>query len=185
MRYLENENRERDIEMNKFVTSLNITAASVVDFRNVMQVTGEFTFNGRLRADQRARFTAYSTDKGSCKVTEVNFTVEVVKAKHTQWRSMKACAQRDHIDDEVSRWVSELRRNGHSIFSSTGEQNENESENVLENESEKELDAAILRNAEFSDHKVLPVFNLNEVVAATAVKDSKDPLEIPNFLKRS
>ena len=154
--------------MNKFVTALIITDEVTVDFRNVVQVTGEFTFDGRMRADQRARFTVWITDA----VAEVEFTVEVVKAKHTQWRSMKDCAQRDQIHDEVGRWVMSETETPVSV----GEQNENESENVLENESEKELDAAILRNTEFS---------LNQVVAATAVKDSKDPLEIPNFLKRS
>jgi hypothetical protein len=161
--------------MNKFLTSLNITDSkvSVKDVAGVTQtkteVTGEFTFDGRLRSGQHARFAATITEGKDWQDFEVGFTVMVVKAKHTQWRAMKACTQHDQIKFEVARRVKfELKENT--------QENEPDEESFPEFDVETERALALEAFAEV---------NLNEVVASAAVMDSKDPLEIPNFLKRS
>jgi hypothetical protein len=82
---------------------------------------------------------------------------------------MKACTQHDQIKFEVARRVKfELKENT--------QENEPDEESFPEFDVETERALALEAFAEV---------NLNEVVASAAVMDSKDPLEIPNFLKRS
>ena len=89
---------------------------------------------------------------------------------------MKACAQKDAISKEILGYVH--RENLREAI------REDEKENESENVSEKEY--GVDRERELADRERFPITaELNDMVAAAAVKDSNDKLEIPSFLKRS
>jgi len=171
----------------EFVTSINVTDVRTPRDGDVDQVSttvrGQFMFDGRIRSDQVGRFVTKVAPGELTTHIETNFTVKVVKAKHMQWREMKSCPQKDAIQSELTALAME-HLSGEVDWRMPGEQNENTSENTQENgpEYDVETERAL---AEADQPKAAVEVNLNEVVAAAAVKDSNDLLEIPNFLKRS
>jgi hypothetical protein len=100
--------REREIMKNaEFVTSVQFTDTDSKTVEDLTVVQGHFVFDGRIRSDQAGRFTTY-VNKGELTThIETNFTVKVVKAKHTQWRDMKACPQKSRIESELTALVQE------------------------------------------------------------------------------
>ena len=178
-----------------YVTSVKITDVHVPredDTHPITSVRGYFEFDGRIRSGQKGRFWTKIVPGELVTRTETNFTVEVVKAKHIQWREMKQCEQKDSIQMELTAHVmNHLSVN--DIPNLKGEQNENVLENVSENalenvvgceddelpEYDVETERALALEQATSD------VDLNDMVAKAAVKDSNDLLEIPSFLKRS
>lgn len=55
-------------------------------------ITGEFQFDGRIKPNQRARFTRQDP-------TTITFEVMVMKTTGPVWRAMKPCMQRTYIED--------------------------------------------------------------------------------------
>ena len=186
-----------------YVTDVKITDVHLPrdgDVHPMTSVRGYFEFDGRIRSGQKGRFWTKIVPGDLVTRTETNFTVKVIKTKHTQWREMKSCEQKSSIQMELTAHVmNHLER----------EQNEN----VLENDSENEfgvdrerelaveaalengltgrikdpdaLAAAMLESGEVEVLTVESAVDLNDMVAKAAVKDSDDLLEIPSFLKRS
>jgi hypothetical protein len=178
--------REREIMKNtEFVTSLRVTD---VDVHNESlgdestHVRGHFGFDGRIRSDQTGRFVTHIVPGELTTHLETNFTVKVVKAKHVQWREMKSCPQKARIQSELTARVMEHLK---------GEQNENDLENTSETGPivptvyPEEFDVETERALALEEAANTVPSDLNAVVAAAAVEDSNDLLEIPNFLKRS
>jgi len=120
--------REREIMKNaEFVTSIRVTDVRFPRDGDVDQVSttvrGQFMFDGRIRSDQAGRFVTVVAPGELTTHIETNFTVKVIKAKHTQWRDMKSCPQKGKIQSELTARVMEHL---------AGEQNENTSENTQE-----------------------------------------------------
>lgn len=195
----------------EFVTSINVTDVQKTDlggdrgFGSV--VRGQFTFDGRIRSDQVGRFNTIVAPGEHAQHVETVFTVKVVKAKHIQWRDMKACPQKSRIESELTA-LSMEHLSGEVDWAVPENDSENESENTQENKKENESfpgddteydveTERALALEEFANtipSKYVDSFaegeaDLNKAVAQAAAwsphKDSKDPLEIPNFLKRS
>ena len=181
-----------------YITEFKILERSEYDEGAIyVRTYGRFKFDGRLRKDQVATFTAFM---GRADYEDnVNFKVVVNKKSGLVRREMKACAQKDAIKAELLGYVH--RENLRAAIRE--DEKENESENVSENEIEnpgavaeygvdveRELagDAVAVVRESFSetDRERFPITaELNDMVAAAAVKDSSDKLEIPSFLKRS
>ena len=141
---------------------------------NIVRTYGRIKFDGRLRKDQVATFTAF-TGRDDYE-DKANFKVVVEKKSGIVRREMKACAQKDAISKEILGYVH--RENLREAI------REDEKENESENVSEKEY--GVDRERELADWERFPITaELNDMVAAAAVKDSNDKLEIPSFLKRS
>lgn len=183
--------------MSNFITEFKILERSEYDEGAIyVRTYGRFKFDGRLRKDQVATFTAF-TGRDDYQ-DNVVFKVVVNKKSGLVRREMKACAQKDAINAELLGYVH--RENLRAAIRE--DEKENESENVSENEVmvvkesfnavaeygvdvERELagDDAV---AVVPDRERFPITaELNDMVAAAAVKDSSDKLEIPSFLKRS
>ena len=166
----------------EFVTSIRVTDIRFPRDGDVDQVSttvrGQFMFDGRIRSDQAGRFVTVVAPGELTTHIETNFTVKVIKSKHTQWRDMKSCPQKGKIQSELTARVMEHL---------AGEQNENTQETDPEEfdvETERALAEADQPNSAGQAKAAVEV-DLNAVVAAAAVEDSNDLLEIPNFLKRS
>ena len=174
--------------MKEFVTSIKVTDVNIGNEERSTHVRGVFVFDGRIRSDQHGRFSTLIQPGDLVTNTETNFTVKVVKAKHVQWREMKACVQKDKIQTELTaRVMNHLSVN--DIPNLKGEQNENASENTFETgpivpTEYPEYDVETERALALEEASQPPV-DLNDMVAKAAVKDSDDLLEIPSFLKRS
>lgn len=175
----------------EFVTSINVTDVRTPRDGDVDQVSttvrGQFIFDGRIRSDQTGRFVTVVAPGELTTHIETNFTVKVIKAKHIQWREMKSCPQKGAIQSELTALVMEHLSGEVDWRTPIGIVLENTQENDPEEfdvETERALAEADQPNSADQPKAAVEV-NLNEVVAAAAVKDSKGLLEIPNFLKRS
>jgi hypothetical protein len=203
--------REREIMKNKeFVTSINVTDVRTPRDGDIDQVTttvrGQFMFDGRIRSDQTGRFVTVVTPGEMTTDLWTNFTVKVVKAKHTQWRDMKACAQKSRIESELTALVQEHLSGevdwalGEKFKSENTQENKKENESFPQEDTEYDVEterALALEEfantipSKYADSIPVTTFlgreaELNKAVAQAAVhKDSNDLLEIPNFLKRS
>ena len=62
-------------------------------------ITGEFQFDGRIKPNQRARFTRQDP-------TTITFEVMVMKTTGPVWRAMKPCMQRTYIEDVLEDIIS-------------------------------------------------------------------------------
>ena len=141
----------------------------------ITRVFGRIKFDGRLRKDQLATFVAFTgrsdyEDKAS-------FKVIVEKKSGTVRREMKACPQKDAIQAEILNHV--YREN---LREAIREDEAAEQEYGVDRE--RQLAAAHSRSNAIIATAITQDAELNEMVAAAAVKDSDDKLEIPSFLKR-
>jgi hypothetical protein len=100
--------REREMKMTKPMGDLNWHVYGVVitegdaitgiapENRQNPIISGEFKFDGRIKANQRARFTREALAGVS---PVIRFEVMVMKTTGPVWRAMKPCAQRTYIED--------------------------------------------------------------------------------------